>query len=389
VFSKGVLQRETSVKSQVFFSDLKVRSGKTILDHVDLLLDRVDLRGKIREKDLVAIKLHFGERGNTAYIRPIFLRRVVDQVKRYKGKPFLTDTNTLYVGSRGEAVSHMTTAYENGFVFSAVNAPVLIADGLRGNSAVRVQIDKPIFRTVSIAHGIFMADVLIGVAHITGHELAGFGGTLKNLGMGCASRDGKLSQHSNISPKVKGKACTGCEQCLPWCPQKAISMVWPSSGTEARKSVARIDPQKCIGCGECILACPTEAIQIRWNETIPLFQKKMVEYACGVLQKRKGKAAFLNFLTQITPACDCYDYSDPPIVNDIGILASEDPVAIDQASVDLVNGSTGNPFSKLTKNWEPGKDKFQDLYPEVDWSIQLAYGEEIGLGTREYELIKI
>jgi hypothetical protein len=377
------------MNSPVFFSDLKVESGKNILDKLEVLLDRADLKGKIREKDLVAIKLHFGEKGNTAYVRPIFLRRVVDRVKELKGKPFLTDTNTLYTGTRSEAVSHLTTASENGFTESVVNAPILIADGLRGNSAMKVRIDKPIFKTVSIAREIYMADALIGVTHFKGHELSGFGGALKNLGMGCSSREGKLSQHSNISPKVKGKTCKGCERCLGWCAQEAISMQSPQSGVETKQSIAFIDPKKCVGCGECILACPSGAIQIQWNESIPIFQKKMVEHAYGAVQKKKGKTLYLNFLTQISPACDCYGYSDTPIVNDIGILSSEDPVAIDQASVDLVNGETGNRSSKLPGAWNPGENKFRAIYPEVDWNIQLAYGEEIGLGTRNYELIKI
>jgi hypothetical protein len=376
------------MKSKVFFADLKA-GGKTLLDKLDSLLDRTNLKGKIRERDLVAIKLHFGEKGNTAFVRPIFLRRIADLVKRCKGKPFLTDTNTLYRGMRQEAISHLTTAFENGFAYSVVDAPVLIADGLRGNSAIKVRIDKPIFKTVSIAHEIYMADALISVAHFKGHELSGFGGTLKNLGMGCASREGKLSEHSNISPKVKAKACKGCELCLTTCAQEAILMQPHEPGVENKRMIAFIDPKKCIGCGECILTCPTGAVQIRWNETIPTFQKKIVEYAYGAVQKKKGKVLYINFLTQISPACDCNGYSDTPIVNDIGILSSEDPIAIDQASVDLVNGEEGNRSSKLPKHWKPGEDKFRALYPEVDWSIQLAYGEEIGLGTKEYELIKI
>jgi uncharacterized Fe-S center protein len=376
------------MKSPVFFFDLKVESGKTLLDKLDVLLDCADLKGKVREKDLVAIKLHFGEKGNTAIVQPIFLRRIVDRVKQYQGKPFLTDTNTLYRGMRQEAVSHLTNAYQHGFTHSDVDAPILIADGLRGNSAIKVTINKPLFKTVSIAHDIYMADVLISVAHFTGHELCGFAGTLKNLGMGCASREGKLSQHSNISPQVKRKKCKGCERCLSWCAQEAISMVPPQVKVETKKSIAFIDSKKCTGCGECISICPSGAIQIQWNESIPIFQKKMVEYAYGAVQRKKGKALYLNFLTQISPVCDCRGRSDTSIVNDIGMLSSEDPVAIDQASVDLVNGQAGNRLSKLTGAWEPGEDKFQAIYSEVDWSIQLTYAQEICLGNREYELIK-
>jgi hypothetical protein len=376
------------MKIDVYFANLAA-GGKTILDKLSILLDRTDLKGKIREKDLVAIKLHFGEVGNTAFVRPIFLRRVVERVKECQGKPFLTDTNTLYRGMRQEAISHLTTAYQHGFAYSVIDAPILIADGLRGNSAVNVRIDRPLFKTVSIARDIHMADVLIGVTHFTGHELSGFGGMLKNLGMGCASREGKLSQHSNISPQVKGKTCNGCKRCLTSCAYDAILMKSPERNVEKKSMVASIDPKKCVGCGECILTCPTGAVQIQWNETIPLFQKKMVEYAYGAVHNKKGKALYLNFLTQVSPACDCNGYSDTPIVNDVGILASEDPVAIDQASVDMVNQQSGSHASKLPKNWENGEDKFRALYPEVDWSIQLSYAQEIGLGTKEYELIKI
>jgi uncharacterized Fe-S center protein len=380
---------EKGMKSVVFFSDLRVDSGKTLLDKLDALLDRTNLKEKIKERDLVAIKLHFGEKGATGFVKPVFLRKIVDRVKQCHGKPFLTDTNTLYRGMRQEAISNLTNAYQNGFTYSAVDAPVLIADGLRGNSAVKITIDQSHFKTVSIAHDIHMADALISVAHFTGHELCGFAATLKNLGMGCASREGKLSQHSNISPRVKTKACKGCGLCFTLCAHGAISMHPPKAEIESKRMIAFIDSKKCIGCGECILTCPTGAIKVQWNETIPIFQKKMVEYAFGAVQKKKGKTLYLNFLTQISPACDCWGHSDTPIVNDIGILSSEDPVAIDQASVDLVNGQEGNRSSKLPKHWNPGEDKFLALYPEVDWRIQLAYGEEIGLGNREYELIKI
>jgi uncharacterized protein len=377
------------MKSTVFFADLREAPGKNLPEKVDLLLEHAGLKQKVREKDLVAIKLHFGEKGNTTFVRPIFLRRVVERVKACKGKPFLTDTNTLYRGERQEAVSHLAIACQHGFSPEGVGAPVIIADGIRGNSSTKVRIDKPLFKTVSIAHEISMADVLVGVSHFKGHELTGFAGTLKNLGMGCASREGKLSQHSNISPQVKQKACKGCERCLGCCPEQAISMISPGPEIERKHRIASVDAAKCIGCAECLLTCPSGAIIIRWNETVSSFQKKMIEHACGAVQGKNGKTLFLNFLLSVTPSCDCLSYSEVAIVPDIGILCSEDPVAIDQASVDLVNQEEGIRSSKLPGSREPGRDKFRALYPEADWSIQLDYGEAIGLGKRDYELIRI
>jgi uncharacterized Fe-S center protein len=366
--------------STVYFADLRTKVSRNLLDKVGELLDKVDLPKRVKAKGTVAIKLHFGEQGNTAYVRPIFLRRIVERVQGLGGRPFLTDTNTLYGGSRSNAVSHLVTAEENGFAFSAVEAPMIIADGLLGNAAVRVPIEGRIFREVSIAHAIYYADSLIIVTHFKGHEISGFGGTIKNIGMGCASREGKLSQHSTLGPKIQRKACVGCETCVEWCAYGAIEM---------QDKTAFINPDKCVECGECIVICPQGAIQIQWNEAAPAFQRKMVEYALGALKNKGKRVACLNFVTQVSPFCDCYGNSDAPIVGDVGILASDDPVAIDQASIDLVNAQPGNPFSPYTKDLTPGADKFRAVHHEVDWSVQLAYGEEMGLGGREYELVGI
>jgi len=363
--------------SPVFFSDLRSDTKRTILDKVGELLQRVEIGSKIRANDLVAIKLHFGERGNTAFVRPIFIRRIVDTVRACGGKPFLTDTNTLYPGTRAESISHITTAIQNGFDYSVVDAPVIIADGIRGSASVKVRVDKPIYPEVSIAHDIFAADSIVGVAHFTGHELSGFGSALKNLAMGCSSREGKLKQHSSVAPRVKAASCTGCETCTEWCPQGAISIL---------NEKARIDPQQCVGCGECLSVCPEGAIQVQWDNDAALFQKKMAEYAYGALVGKREKSIFLNFLTQVSPACDCYGHSDAPIVGDIGILSSCDPVAIDQASIDLVNQQSGNKRSRLKAHLGPGEDKFRGLYPQIDWGVQLQYAEEIGLGSRKYDL---
>ena len=366
--------------SKVFFCDLRATATKTTFAKLSRLLLEAGLDKKVRPRNLVAVKLHFGEEGTTGFIRPVFIRRIVEKIKQLGGFPFLTDTNTLYRGSRSHSVSHIVTAIEHGFAYSVVDAPIIIADGLRGSSSVKIRIDQEIFKLVDIGKEIVDADVLIGVAHFKGHELTGFGGTIKNIGMGCASRHGKLEQHSGLSPRIKKKKCTGCGECAASCAQEAISI-------EEEKAV--IDPKKCTGCGQCIIICANSAINVRWSRDIPIIQKRMVEYAFGVLKEKEGRALFINFLTDISPLCDCNRYTDASIVPDIGIVASTDPVAIDQASADMVNQQTGLHGSCLKVNTRPGEDKFRGLYPEIDWGFQLDYAQKIGLGTRRYELIEI
>ena len=368
------------MKSPVYFADLRTGPNQNLLGKLNGLMDAVGLADNVKKGALVAVKLHFGEAGNTAYVRPLFIRKIVDRIKEAGGRPFLTDANTLYVGSRSDSVDHLITAIQNGFVYAVVDAPLIIADGLRGGNETAVTVNLKRFKRVYIGAEIVRADAIVSAAHFKGHELSGFGGTIKNLGMGCASRKGKLAQHSTVSPKVKRKKCEGCGECVAYCAQKAISLF---------KEKAKINPKKCVGCGECIIVCPNQAIQIQWDQQIPAFLENMVEYTAGVLKGKKGAACFLNFFTQVSPACDCYPHNDAPIVADIGIVASRDPVAIDQASADLVNQAEGRKDSCLTKHFKPGQDKFRAIYPNVDWEIQLDYAEEIGLGTRKYKLVKI
>jgi uncharacterized Fe-S center protein len=367
--------------SAVFFSDLRAKAKKDLLGKLGKLLDRLDLKERVKKNFLVAVKIHFGERGNTAFVRPLFVKPVVDGIKRCGGKPFLTDTNTLYVGSRGDSVSHYANAIENGFGYAAVGAPVVIAGGLRGNRSVNVTVNLSHYREEEIATEIADADTLVGITHFKGHEMSGFGGTLKNFGMGAASRQGKLSMHSTASPFVKSELCSGCRSCLQWCAYGALAMT--------RKKTARITSETCTGCGACLPTCPEGAIKIVWDSGIRQMQERMVEYAYGALHPVRERSLFINFLMNITPLCDCYPFSDAPIVQDIGIAASHDPVALDQASVDLVNRQPGNRESALKANLEPGEDKFRGIAPDIDWGVQLSYAEHIGLGSRSYRLIRV
>jgi len=367
--------------STVYITDFKATSRENLPAKLARLLDQSGIDGVLNKEDLTAVKLHFGEKGNTAFIRPPYIRSIVKAIRKRGAIPFLTDANTLYAGARSDTPTHIKTAVENGFSFSSMDgAPVIIADGLRGTSDDVIEINQQHCKQVYIGNEIVSADALISVAHFKGHELSGFGGTLKNLGMGCASRRGKLDQHSTVSPKVKRKTCIGCGECAAHCPVNAITL-------EEKK--ASIDPETCIGCGECIIRCPTASVNIRWNQTIPVFLEKMMEYTLGVLKNKQGKALFVNFISDISPACDCLPYNDAPIVRDIGIAASTDPIALDQASADLVNAEAALPGCCLTCNTLPGEDKFKGLYPNVPWELQLAYGEKIGLGRREYTLKRL
>jgi uncharacterized protein len=366
--------------SKVLFTDMRTTPKRSLLDKLGDLLNRTKLDTKIKKGDLVAIKLHFGERGNTAYLRPIFLRVIVERVKALGGKPFLTDTNTLYTGSRSDTVSHLTTAIRNGFDYSVVDCPLVIADGLRGTRGAKVRINGEVLRDVSIAGEIKDADAIIVVTHFKAHELSGFGGSIKNLGMGCSTREGKLAQHSTVAPRVNKELCIGCRLCTGYCPAIAITV---------KEKKASISPRKCIGCGECIIGCPTHAIEIQWNASPDIFQKKMAEYAFGALKKKEKKSLFINFVMQVSPACDCYPNSDAPIVRDLGIMASDDPVAIDAASSDLVNGADSLPNTAIRTPLQAGQDKWRAIYPSIDWTIQLDHAEKLGMGTRQYRLLKI
>ena len=370
--------------STVYHIDLRATFQESLPEKLARLMHTAGLGEILKERALTAVKIHFGEKGNTAFINPVFVRKMVETIKEAGARPFLTDTNTLYAGTRSDTPSHLTTAFQNGFSYSVVDAPVVIADGLRGRSDEEVALGAKHVQKAYIGSDIFHADAMVVLSHFKGHKLTGFGGALKNLGMGCASRRGKLAQHSTVSPKVKRKKCTGCGICASHCPVEAIVI----SEVDGKKK-AMVNPETCIGCGDCIIVCSTGAVQVQWNQSVPTFLETMVEYASAALKGKRGKTLFISFITDVSPLCDCVGHSDAPIVPDIGILASTDPVAIDQACVDLVNAQPANPGSCLKENTGPGEDKIKGLHPHVDWPAQLAHAEELGMGSRTYELVKL
>jgi len=348
--------------------------------NISKALHNAGLSDVIKEGEIVAVKTHFGERGNTAFIKPIFVSIVISILKQAGCLPFLTDTNTLYVGSRGIAITHLETAYLHGFLPEAVGAPVIIADGLRGGDGFKVEIEGKHLKEVEIAKHISEADSMVVISHFKGHDLMAFGASLKNIGMGCSTRKGKLKMHSNVRPYVIEEKCTGCKICLKWCPVDAISF-------ENKK--AFIDDKICIGCAECIGACQARAIDFAWDSASNTAQEMMVEHAFGVMRALKGRLMFINFVIDVVPNCDCYPFSGKPIVPDVGILVSRDPVAIDKASYDLVNEQMGLDSEVLGDALSPGKDKIKAIYPHLDGFVQLKYAEELGLGSMKYNLVRM
>ncbi|HCO11681.1 MAG TPA: FeS-binding protein [Desulfonauticus sp.] len=366
--------------SSVYFWDFRTSRKYTYEQKIKKLLKNCEVAKFLGSKKLVALKIHFGEKGVTGFIAPLWVKPLVEFVQKTGALPFLTDTNTLYVGERGEAVSHLMQAARHGFDPLLLGAPIIIADGLKSQNEKKVSLAGKHFQEVFLAGDIVEADYLINLAHFKGHELAGFGGALKNLAMGCATRKGKMQQHCGFGPKVEVKKCVGCGECVQVCQSQALTL--------EDKKVA-LKKEKCTGCAACFLACKTGALEVNWKVDVKVFLERMAEYVLGVVSQFSAPLLHLNFVKDVTPDCDCVGFSDANLCPDIGILASYDPVALDQAAWDLVNKASYNPFSQYAEKLVKKEDVFQAIHPKTQGKYLLEYAEQIGLGTRSYKLIKI
>jgi uncharacterized Fe-S center protein len=349
-------------------------NGKEDLDTARLKLSALLVRSRILDvvgkDDFSGIKLHFGEKNNTGHINPNFVREIVGHVSKRTKNAFLTDTNVLYKNSqRANSVDHLKIASLHGFSLEKMGVPVIISDGIFGKDYAEIEISKKHFKKVKIARDIASCDSIVVLTHVTGHMYTGLGGAIKNLGMGCASRRGKYEQHSQAIPDVEVKFCTGCGRCASNCPGPAGTIVM-------KDGVAAINASLCLGCGECVVVCRTKAIGIKWSEKLENLQQKMVEYAYGAIKAVNGKAIYISFLMKVTKNCDCIAEDEDRVTEDLGILASFDPVAIDKAAADMINTASGC-------------DLLNEVNPDTKWRCQVDYAAAIGLGDINYELIEI
>ena len=374
-------------KANVYFTDFHtVANGDGLAAKLKKLIraagiGQIDMEGKF-----AAIKMHFGELGNLSFLRPNYARAVADVVKELGGMPYLTDCNTLYPGSRKNALEHLYCAWENGFTPLTVGCPILIGDGLKGTDEVAVPVVGGEYVTeAKIGRAVMDADVFISLSHFKGHEMAGFGGAIKNIGMGCGSRAGKQEQHANGQPSVDESLCRGCRRCQKQCANNGLVF------HEATHTMY-VDPNHCVGCGRCVESCSFGALSFQSDAVCQLLNRRMAEYAKAVIDGRPN--FHISLVMDISPNCDCHGENDVPILPDIGMFASFDPLALDQACVDACLAAEPMPGSQLARHLaEPGfvdhHDHFTNSTPESEWRSCLEHAEKIGLGTRSYQLIKV
>ncbi len=372
-------------KSKVYYTTFKTTGQENLLQKLRRLMitagmKEIDFTGKY-----AAIKIHFGEYGNLAFLRPNYAKVMADLVKECGGKPFLMDCNTLYVGSRKNALDHIETAYLNGFHPYATGCHVLIGDGLKGTDETLVPINGEYVKEAKIGAAVMDADIFLSLTHFKGHEMAGFGGALKNIGMGCGSRAGKMEMHNDGKPVVADPdGCIGCGSCQRICAHEAPII---------ENGKARIDHDRCVGCGRCLAVCPKDVIQPSSGSSVKSLNCKMAEYSLAVC---KGRPHFhVSLICDVSPNCDCHPENDIPIIPDVGMFASFDPVALDVACADAVNRMPVIDGSVLSDNLNEdahhgeGHDHFHMTHPDTEWKSCIEHAVKIGLGNDEYELVTI
>ncbi len=370
--------------SNVYFTDLRVKNGDNLLTKLQRLIKTAGI-GNIDFADkYVAIKMHFGEPGNLAFLRPNYAKAVADVVKELGGKPFLTDCNTLYVGGRKNALDHLDSANLNGFNPTTTGCQIIIADGLKGTDEALVPVEGGTYiKEAKIGRAVMDADVFISLNHFKGHEATGFGGALKNIGMGCGSRAGKMEMHSAGKPHVDQDLCIGCQMCAKICAHDA---------PEFENKKATINHDKCVGCGRCIGVCPKDAILSASDESNEILNCKIAEYTKAVIDNRPH--FHISLVIDVSPYCDCHGENDAAIVPNVGMFASFDPVALDVACADAVNAQPVLSNSMLGDCSEEERashnhDHFHSIFPETCWESAITHGEKIGIGNSKYKLITV
>ena len=366
-------------KSKVYYTSMRTGFDNGLLDKLKRLIKKAGIENIDFDGKYTAIKMHFGEPGNLAFLRPNYAKVVTDTVKELGGKPFLTDCNTLYVGGRKNALDHIESAYVNGFSPLSTGCHIIIGDGLKGTDEVYIPVEGGEYvKEAKIGRAIMDADVFISLAHFKGHEATGFGGTLKNIGMGCGSRAGKMEMHSAGKPHVEEELCIGCHRCEKICAHDA---------PQFKDKKASIDHNKCVGCGRCIGVCPKDAIVAASDESNDILNCKIAEYTKAVVDGRP--AFYINLVIDVSPYCDCHAENDAAIVPDVGFFASFDPVALDIACADAVNAQPVISNTCLSEADHEGHDHFGAMFPTTDWRTCIEHSKKIGLGTDEYELVVV
>ncbi|MDR1973932.1 MAG: DUF362 domain-containing protein [Bacteroidales bacterium] len=370
--------------SEVYFTNLRTHAGHNLLHKLEKIVLKAGIENIDFKKKIIAVKIHFGEAGNLAYLRPNYAAAIVKLLQRFGGKPFLTDSNTLYTGSRSNAVDHFMCAMQNGFNPLAVPCPVIIADGLKGTEYREINIDGELCKAPKIGSAIADADIVISMNHFKGHEQAGFGGCIKNLGMGSGSVGGKMEMHGNSQPQVQKNNCTGCRVCVKNCNYGAITL------SDERRAV--INYSLCVGCGQCVALCQYDGVVLGSSDTTENLSRKIAEYTKAVVFDKPN--FHINFIMNVSPECDCWGHNDAAIIPDLGIACSFDPVALDACCADIVKNAPVLKNTFLTDknpNVESGigEDKSHLLHPNARFDAGLEHAEKIGVGTRKYQLIEV